>query len=120
MKVEYSFYTGTYGGTKISEDSWKRFSQKAEQRLCGYTYGRCSGDWEGENWCNLAKCAVCEMSEILFDDEKRGGKTSENTDGYAVSYDAGNGKTVASMLYDVARVYLADTGLMYAGVDARC
>lgn len=115
MKVDYSFYADTYGGSRISQDDWQRISQKAEQRLDSYTFGRCSGDWKGESWCNRAKCAVCEMSEILYADEKRNGKTSESTDGYSVSYDTG--KSLADTLYDVARVYLGDTGLLYAGVD---
>lgn len=113
MKVDYSFYTDTYGGNRISSLDWKRLSLKAEQRLDSYTYGRCSGDWEGESWCNRAKCAVCEMSEILYEDEKRDGKASENTDGYSVSYDTG--KSLTDALYNVARVYLGDTGLLYAG-----
>lgn len=117
MKVDYSFYTDTYGGKRISQNDWLRISQKAEQRLDSFTFGRCSGDWEGETWCNQAKCAVCEMAEIIQADEKRGGKTSENTDGYSVSYDTG--KSLGSMLYDVAQVYLGDTGLLYAGV-CRC
>lgn len=118
MKVDYSFYTDTYGGKRISKDDWKRIAQQAEKRLDSLTFGRCSVDWEGETWCNQAKCAVCEMAELLAADEKRKGKTSENTDGYSVSYDTG--KSIDSMLYDVARVYLANTGLMYAGVDAGC
>lgn len=118
MKVDYSFYTDTYGGKRISQNDWLRISQKAEQRLDSYTFGRCSGDWEGETWCNQAKCAVCEMAEIIQADEKRGGKTSENTDGYSVSYDTG--ESLGSMLYDVAKVYLGNTGLLYAGVDAEC
>lgn len=115
MKVEYSFYTDTYGGNRIPQDDWQRVSWKAEQRLNSYTFGRCSGDWEGESWCSQVKCAVCEMAEILYADEKRNGKISENTDGYSVSYDTG--KSLASILYDVVRVYLGDTGLLYAGVE---
>lgn len=118
MKVDYSFYTDTYGGKRISQNDWLRISQKAEQRLDSFTFGRCSGDWEGETWCNQAKCAVCEMAEIIQADEKRGGKTSENTDGYSVSYDTE--KSLGSTLYDVARVYLGNTGLLYAGADAGC
>lgn len=114
MKVDYSFYTDTYGGKRISQNDWLRISQKAEQRLDSFTFGRCSGDWEGETWCNQAKCAVCEMAEIIQADEKRGGKTSENTDGYSVSYDTE--KSLGSTLYDVVQVYLGDTGLLYAGV----
>lgn len=116
MKVDYSFYTDTYGGSRIPEDDWKRISQKAERRLDSFTFGLCSGDWEGESWCSRAKCAVCEMSEILYADEKRNGKTSENTDGYVVSYDTGS--SLSGTLYDVAQVYLGDTGLLYAGVDS--
>lgn len=114
MKVDYSFYTDTYGGKRISQNDWLRISQKAERRLESYTFGRCSGDWEGETWCNRAKCAVCEMTEILYADEKRDGKTSENTDGYSVSYDTE--KSLGSALYDVVQAYLGDTGLLYAGV----
>lgn len=118
MRVDYSFYTDTYGGTRISQDDWKKISQKAEQRLDSFTFGRCSGEWEGEAWCNQAKCAVCEMAEIMQADEKRDGKTSENTDGYSVSYDTR--ESLGSMLYDVVNVYLGNTGLLYAGVDAEC
>ena len=116
MKVEYSFYTTTYGGSKIPEADWSRLSQKAEQRLNAFTFARCSGEWEGEPWCNNAKCAVCEMTEILLADEKRDRKTSENNDGYSVSFDTS--KSLSSLLYDVVRVYLGNTGLLYAGV--RC
>lgn len=114
MKVEYEYYTEVYGGTKILEKDWLRISQKAEQRLNSYTFGRLADDWERENWCDRAKCAVCEMTEILYADEKRDGKTSENTDGYSVSYDTE--KSLGSTLYDVVQTYLGDTGLLYAGV----
>ena len=115
MKVDYSFYTDTYGGTRISQDDWERLSQKAEQRLNSFTFGRCPNNWEGESWCNQAKCAVCEMTEILTVDEEKNGKTSENTDRYAISYDTEN--SLSGTLYDVVRVYLGNTGLLYAGVD---
>lgn len=114
MKVEYEYYTEIYGGGKISDKDWRRISQKAEQRLNSYTFGCLPDDWEGESWCDRAKCAVCEMTEILYADEKRSGKTSENTDGYSVSYDTE--KSLSSTLYDVVQVYLSDTGLLYAGV----
>lgn len=118
MEIEYKFYTDTYGGSKISESHWKRLSLKAAQWLDSFTFGRCSGSWEEEEWSDRAKFAVCEMAELLAADEERAGKTSENTDGYSVSYDSG--KSIDRTLYDVARVYLANTGLMYAGVDEEC
>ena len=116
MKVQYEYYTNNYGGNRIPQEDWNRISQKAERRLDGFTFGRCFGDWEGETWCNQAKCAVCEMSEILYKKERREGKTSENIDGYSVSYDTG--KPVSRMLFEVAQVYLGDTGLMSVEVES--
>lgn len=116
MEVDYTFYVDTYGGSRIPESSWDRLSQKAVQRLNAFTFGRCEGNCEEEPWCNSAKCAVCEMAEILLADEKRDGKTSENNDGYSVSFDLA--RPLNSLLYDVACVYLGNTGLLYSGV--RC
>ena len=50
--------------------------------------------------------------------EERQGKTSENTDGYSVTFETEeqlNGK-----LYDIAYVYLGHTGMMNFGVDVGC
>lgn len=115
MPVDYGFYADTYGGTNISEADWKRLSQKAIQRLRQFTFDRLPDDWSEESYANQANCAVCEIAELLRADEERGGKTSENTDGYSVSYDTE--KSLSGTLYDVARVYFENTGLLYAGVD---
>ena len=48
-------------------------------------------------------------------EENRAGKTSENTDGYSVSFDTS--QSVDSLLYKIAYVYLGSTGLMDFGVD---
>lgn len=114
MQVEYKFYVDIYGGAKIPEADWKRLSQKAIQRLQQFTFDRMPDDWTGESWERQASCAVCEMAEVLLDSEQRDGKTSENTDGYSVSYDTG--RSAGGVLYDVARVYLSGTGLLYQGV----
>ena len=39
----------------------------------------------------------------------------DNNDGYSVSYDTG--KSLDSMLYEIAEVYLVNTGLMSLAVD---
>ena len=113
--LEYSFYADSYGGKNIPEIDWKRVSLKAEQRLNSFTFGRLSEGWDGSAFVQLISCAVCEMSELIYADEKRSGKSSENNDGYSVSYETG--KSLEASLYDVARVYLGDTGLLYAGVE---
>ena len=118
MNVEYEFYQDFYGGGNISDKDWKRLPQKAESRLKEFTFGRLPDQWEGEEWEEQAKCAVCEMAELLFTEEKRAGKTSENTDGYSVSYDTNvSGR---SKLYETAYAYLGYTGMMNLGVDGLC
>ena len=117
MELEYAFYVNSYGGIKISEVDWKRVSQKAMQRLNSYTFGRLSKQsLEEEIWSNRVKCAICEISEVIYEYENREGKVSENTDGYAVSYDSE--KSLGSVIYDVVMVHLGDSGLLYAGVEA--
>lgn len=118
MQVDYKSYSETYGGKKIPEDDWKRLSQKAGQRLNHFTFGRLPDRWEGEPWEECARFAVCEMAEILFDEERRSGKTSENTDGYSVSFDTS--VSVTANLYEIAYSYLGNTGLMDFGVDEEC
>lgn len=116
MVMEYAFYTEEYGGKSISEADWNRLSMKAYQRLQKFTFGRLSDKWTGEPWERQAKNAICEMAEALHLEEKRGGKTSENTDGYSVAYAAPSDEAGLS-LYDIAYVYLGNTGMMDWGVD---
>ena len=115
MKVEYEFYKDIYGGGIVPIGAWKRMEQKAEQRLEYYTFGRTAGPWDGKSWENQAKCAVCEMAESVYEDEKRGNKTSEDTDGYLVSFDTS--RSAGCRWYDIACVYLENTGLMNLGID---
>ena len=115
MKVDYRFYQDTYGGGNIPESSWKRLEQKAVQRIDNYTFGRTDCEWTGMAWENRAKCAVCEMAEILYSIDKMGGKKSENTDGYSVSFESS--ATLQRKLYGIANTYLAHTGLMDLEVE---
>ena len=55
------------------------------------------------------------MCEALFQENERGGKTSENTDGYSVGYDTSI--PVGQKLYRIAEMYLQGTGLMDLGVE---
>lgn len=118
MQIEYNFYANSYGGENLSEQNWKRLSQKALQRLQHFTFGSLPESWEGQPWENQAKCAVCEMAEFLFLQEERREKTSENTDGYSVTFETG--KELEGKLYEIAYVYLGHTGMMNFGVDAEC
>lgn len=115
MNTDYIFYVDSYGGEKVSEKDWDRLSQISEQWLRHFTFDRIPDDWEGNQWEKQAKNAVCQMAEIIQEEEKRIGKTSENTDGYSVSYDAS--VTENARLYKAAYIYLGHTGMMDFGGD---
>ena len=55
------------------------------------------------------------MCDCAYKYDQRDGKTSENNDGYSVSYDTS--KPLNVMLYEIAEVYLINTGLMSLAVD---
>lgn len=108
--LSYGYYTSSYGGNLIPASSWQSYMVKIEARIERYTFGRLC-----EPWTNKIKTAACEMAECLYKFEKRDGKTSENIDGYSVAFDTS--QSIDSMLYDIAQVYLENTGLMDLAVN---
>lgn len=59
------------------------------------------------------KYAVCEIADMYNTEDSRSGIVSENNDGYSVTYD--NNRTAENKAYDIAVLYLANTGLLYRG-----
>lgn len=111
MNVTYEYYKDSFGGSLISESRWNSLEIKMSARLNRYTFDRMT---EGA-WSAKAKTALCEMCDCAYKYAQRDGKMSENNDGYSVSYDTG--KSLDSMLYEIAEVYLVNTGLMSLAVD---
>lgn len=111
MNVAYEFYKDSFGGSLIPESRWTSLEMKMSARLNQYTFDRMIED----NWPTRAKAALCEMCDCAYRYDQRDGKTSENNDGYSVSYDTN--KTLNMMLYEIAEVYLINTGLMSLAVD---
>ena len=62
---------------------------------------------------NEVKYAVCEIADMYNKEELRAGISSENNDGYSVTYD--KSRTAENKAYDIAVLYLANTGLLYRG-----
>ena len=112
MNVTYEYYQDSFGGSLIPENRWNSLEIKMSARLNQYTFDRI----KAEDWSSQVKTALCEMCECAYRYEKRDGKTSENNDGYSVSYDMS--KSMDEELYGIAEVYLINTGLMNLAVDA--
>lgn len=111
MYVTYEYYQESYGGSLITENRWKLLETKMRARLNRYTFNRL----QKNQWLTQAKTALCEMCECAYKYDKRDGKTAENNDGSSVSYDTS--RTLNTMLYEIAEVYLGNTGLMSLVVD---
>lgn len=124
LYADYEYYTTTYKGS-LSKEEFEKSIMKASAYVRRITFGRADDNMKMEE-VKLATCAVCEL---LANDEKVRSKhlgravTSENTDGYSVSYESGgNGETADDLLkrniFDTLLLYLEPTRLLYMGVES--
>lgn len=124
LYADYEYYISAYKGN-LAEEEFEKSIMKASAYVRRVTFGRADDNMEMEE-VKLATCSVCEL---LANDEKVRSKhlgravTSENTDGYSVSYESGgNGKTADELLgrkiFDTLELYLMPTGLLYMGVES--
>lgn len=124
LYTDYEYYASTYKGSLVKEE-FEKSIMKASAYVRRITFGRADDNMEMEE-VKLATCAVCEL---LANDEKVRSKhsgravTSENTDGYSVSYESGgNGETADDLLckkmHNTAALFLDPTGLLYMGVES--
>lgn len=107
IQTDFDYYSNIYRGTLIPHTEFKKYIRKAEIYVDGLIFGREPGDRE-----ESVKLAMCNVAELLYLDESRYGLSAENVDGYSVSYSDGD---ITKNIYDAVAIYLADSGLMYAG-----
>ena len=124
LYADYEYYTTTYKGS-LSKEEFEKSIMKSSAYVRRITFGRADDNIEMEE-VRLAACAVCDL---IANDEKVRSKhsgrvvTSENTDGYSVSYESGgNGETTDDLLkrniFDTLLLYLKPTRLLYMGVES--
>lgn len=124
LYADYEYYISAYKGN-LAEEEFEKSITKASAYVRRITFGRADDNMEMEE-VKLAACAVCDL---IANDEKVRSKhsgrvvTSENTDGYSVSYESGgNGETADELLgrkiFDTLELYLMPTGLLYMGVES--
>lgn len=124
LYADYEYYTSTYKGN-LPKEEFEKSIMKASAYVRRITFGRADDNTEMDE-VKIAACAVCDL---IANDEKVRSKhsgravTSENTDGYSVSYESGgNGETADELLgrkiFDTLELYLMPTGLLYMGVES--
>ena len=125
MYADFSYYSGTYGGT-LDNLTFTKASVRAAAILNSLTHGRLEKPIDSAfiGRVKLAECALIDaVSETLGDTSAglvNAGVSSERTGDVSVSYgSAGGGNAYADAQLEKYRylvgLYLAPTGLMYRG-----
>ena len=116
MYADYSYYSTNYHGSLIPQAEYGYYGEKSSAKLDFFTFGRIGSG----SVTDQIRSAACEVAEVMYQADKRrvnGAEvTSENNDGYSVSYAHTSGadpkRAADKDLYDAAYTYLAQTGLM--------
>ncbi len=106
--MDYGFYKLAYGGEIIPPELFNRFSFKAQCYLDSLTGKQDIPDEYKTGYCY----ALCEIADCYFRNMENGNISSENNDGYSVSYIS---VSLSKQLYDIANLYLGESGLLYRG-----
>lgn len=104
----YDFYKSAFGGSLIPPELFDRFILRAKAYLEQATKNRSIPPEYEEK----ASFALCEIAEVYMRLSVRNGIKSENTDGYAVSYDKSDLKLELS---EILNLYLGDSDLLFKG-----
>lgn len=131
--ADYNFYVSSFYGNVIPEEEYAAAALRASQFLDYYTMNRAKQQPELEA-LKLACCALAEEYHTIITAARQQSQTmagdgemqSQTVGGYSVTYRS-RGEALSeasaqaqSRLAQVARQYLAHTGLLYRGGVSRC
>lgn len=129
--VDYHYYFYEYyGDSSIPESSFNNLSIKATTKVNLYTFNRINKNNIDDNIRNT----VCEITELLFEQQKLKEKLNDNTlvkasetvGPHSVNYVNKTNLQLQKILsskeldkecYKICYEHLADTGLMHGGID---
>lgn len=122
--VDFQYYKETYKGSTItSQEAFDECYREAEAFLDMQTFHRIPKITEADEvLLTLIKYAVCSMADVYANHKTAlktatSGVTSENRDGYSLSYGSAADRKSAYQLEmkECGYKYLLDTGLLYRG-----
>ena len=134
MYADYSYYTGTYGGSLIPEADWNCASGKAGDQIDSMTFGRLASGVPAEFVSQVQRCC-CELAELIYTAailpmrscaESGTGQlvSTETNSTYSVTYrntsvisaiTSGKSSGTDQLLTEVIEKHLSGTGLLYKG-----
>ena len=103
MYADYSYYSGTYGGTIVPEESWNCAAGKASDRIDAAVFGRLASGIPAEFETQIKRCC-CELAELYYSNVLL--PASENSSGQAISTETNN-------TYSVTYRSVADTSAAF-------
>ena len=117
--ADYAFYTDKFLGKKIPAEEFGYYALLATQYINSVTFDRIVG--EPIEAVKMACCAVAEnyFSAGQSSAKAASGIASEKVGSYSVSYATASKETAnvaSNQLYNSAKLWLGNTGLMYKGV----
>ena len=117
--ADFTYYEDTFLGKTIAEADFPRLALRASAVIDQITFGRAATDTENTNAIKNAMCAVAEEIQAQESAGSVDGITSESQGRYSVSYGSNSSKTKSnqSKLEDAAKVWLANTFLLFGGFN---
>jgi hypothetical protein len=115
--ADYTYYSTSFLGTAIAEAEFPALALKASAIIDQLTYGRAAVDTEYQTQIKNAMCAVAEEVYSIENSDGSEYITSESQGQYSVSFsqDAVESRNYTQRYFDAARLWLANTFLMFGG-----
>ncbi len=118
--ADYTYYVTSYLGTAIAESSFPALALRASAVIDQITFGRATVDFAANTNVAAIKNAMCAVAEELQRQDSNAGVdgiVSESQGQYSVSYAVSSNRTKTSeqKQHAAAKVWLANTGLLFAG-----
>lgn len=120
--ADFTYYSTTYLGTAIVEADFPQLATRASVYIDQMTFGRAATETSAAVIAQI-KMAMCALAEELQKQDSTNGAdgiTSESQGQYSVSFGANStrAKSSQSKLESVAKLWLTNTTLLFAGFHA--
>jgi len=117
--ADYTYYVTSYLGSTIAESDFPALALRASAYIDQITFNRASTDTENTAAIKNAMCAVAEELQRQDQTSYVDGVISESVGSHSVTYanNSNRARSNVTKLQDVAKVWLANTYLMFAGFN---
>lgn len=126
--IDYNYYSKIYGGSSIPESSFDKYSTKSSSQINLFTSNRITDD----NITESIKNAVCEVAELIYNQEMLVNKIEDDTKEVASETVGPHSKSYVNKsnlksqriltkeelnkaCYRICYTYISNTGLMFRG-----